>query len=485
MIYFYRNLFPLHWEMLVKMIQENYDTPEYKDHAIIVGICNSSVNSYKHNYNIKGPTVAYQLEPLNHNHWFNQDTIVKNLQGADEIWDYDLKNIEILNSLGFNNVKFRPMMLSDSLRTIQNVENPDIDVLFYGSVTPYRNKILDQLLNGASVKQDDYDIYATFNLMCSFGMFGKQLDDLIARSKIILNINPYENSTRQQQTRIFYALNNDKCVLSQRSDINYYGESIHQYSDANQLAYKIINLLRNDNWKIKPPNYNKGIFNPKNKSKIAIFHHVYTVNNWLQIYLEQLHKLQQSGLYDEADYIHVGISGDQYIPYDFTKINRIEINEHPDLEADTMNAARNFACANPDYRILYLHTKGVTRYETDVEQTSSMWRNYLEYFNILQWKRCVDLLSEYDVVGTELHEKAWIKYVEYNLPHYHGNFWWTTGKYLSKLDPDYIYGKNCDNWWGRYNSEFWLFQQNPKAYNFYTKGGNLYDGIQPQEYEGK
>ena len=468
------------------MIEENYNSPEYNDHNMIVGINHASVETYRQQHSITGPVIAYQLEPLNDNHWFKKDLIIERLQGADEIWDYDLQNLEILDSIGFKNLKFRPMMFTDSLRTINNSDNPDIDVLFYGSVTPYRSKMIDDLLNAAVVRWEDYDIYSNFNFIWSFGMFGKQLDDMIARSKIVLNINPYEGHTRQQQPRIFYALNNDKCVLSQRSDINYYGESIHQFSDANELANKIIHLLRNDNWKNKSFNHNRGLFNRKNKSKIAIFHHVCTMNHWKQIYLDQLFAMQKSGLYDEADYIHIGLSRIQEdFCWDLAKVNHIHINEHPDLESDTMSAARNFARANPDYKILYLHTKGVSRAGHTVEETSTMWRKYLEHFNVMHWRRCVDLLNDHDVVGTEFHDIAWIGEppVKYDLPHYHGNFWWATGEYLSKLNTDYLYGRNTEHQWGRYNAEFWLFQENPKYYNFYTNGGNLYDGIDPSQYE--
>jgi hypothetical protein len=75
------------------------------------------------------------------------------------------------------------------------------------------------------------------------------LEEMIGRSKIILNINPYEGECRQQQTRIFYPLINNKCVLSQKSSINYYDNLITEYTDWKDLYQKMIHLLENDRWK--------------------------------------------------------------------------------------------------------------------------------------------------------------------------------------------------------------------------------------------
>ena len=47
------------------------------------------------------------------------------------------------------------------------------------------------------------------------------------------------------------------------------------------------------------------------QNKIAIFYHIFQKNHWIEIFERQIIALQQSGLYDTADYIHFGINGDQ------------------------------------------------------------------------------------------------------------------------------------------------------------------------------
>jgi hypothetical protein len=46
-------------------------------------------------------------------------------------------------------------------------------------------------------------------------------------------------------------------------------------------------------------------------TKIAIFYHVFQINNWKEIFDEQYSILKSSGLIDSADYIHIGINGDK------------------------------------------------------------------------------------------------------------------------------------------------------------------------------
>lgn len=78
---------------------------------------------------------------------------------------------------------------------------------------------------------------------------GALLDEYIAKSKIILNINPYDGATRQQQSRIFYPLINEKCVVSQTSNRNYFGDNIYEFTTKYDLKEKLEFLLQNDRWK--------------------------------------------------------------------------------------------------------------------------------------------------------------------------------------------------------------------------------------------
>jgi hypothetical protein len=69
------------------------------------------------------------------------------------------------------------------------------------------------------------------------------LDYFIRRSKVILNLHAFEPWNRQEQPRIFYALINGKYVLSEVSQINYFGDYIQQFSLPKDLVSKSVNII--------------------------------------------------------------------------------------------------------------------------------------------------------------------------------------------------------------------------------------------------
>jgi hypothetical protein len=217
--------------------------------------------------------------------------------------------------------------------------------------------------------------------------------------------------------------------------------------------------------------------------KIAIFIHLYQKNHWAQIFEDQIIKLQQSGVYDTADYIHIGVNGDLALPFHLVKVNVYKRNENIDLEADTLVDLHTFCKSNPDYKVLYIHSKGCSHgTNSPYYNNINSWRTYLEHFVIDNWKRCVDLLDSYDTVGTEWEELAWIAGDFIHLPHYAGNFWWARADYISKLDPEYIFTRNE---WTRWKGEFWIGTKSPNYYNFYTTDLDKYCArIDPSLYMG-
>ena len=96
--------------------------------------------------------------------------------------------------------------------TIQPTKQP-IDILFYGSLTDDRIKILSNIFNGTSSSE---------RLAIIFNFDGEKLDEYISRAKIIVDLQTnIEVPNIQKQTRIFYALINGKCVVSEKSRRNY------------------------------------------------------------------------------------------------------------------------------------------------------------------------------------------------------------------------------------------------------------------------
>lgn len=228
--------------------------------------------------------VLYQLEQLFNylSLWYNpQDPrafvrertkhVHEWLTMADEVWDYDLDNIKFLKKLNIDAI-FKPMKYTNSLKRITHSNNKEIDVLFYGAINERRAKLLQKLAKHVTLRIiGDYSLlrpdqikeYGLDKIIIKNTVFGKQLDDLIAKSKIILSSHYYPGAL-QEQVRIFDLIINDCCVVSENSIKNYFGELIIEFSDETDAIVKIIKLLANDSWK-------EHTFNLSKKFKIGNF----------------------------------------------------------------------------------------------------------------------------------------------------------------------------------------------------------------------
>jgi tetratricopeptide (TPR) repeat protein/predicted O-methyltransferase YrrM len=473
------------WDDVSKMVDENYAREyEHNDVLVMAAHHHHSIETIKDNNPGHGKIIIYQLEPLNKSHWWNEDYIIPILKGADEVWDYDLDNIEKLKSHGID-AKFRPFLYTEALKRVKNSSEPDIDILFYGTLTEYRYKFLEKINHcGMGVGPT----------VCAFGLTKELLDELIGRSKIIIDLQLTDSENFiQKQTRLYYALINNKCVLSGKGSKNYYGDLFVEVdNNIDEVLNKATFLLTTGKWKeysdiskrfekmtIESMIDNTGI-TTELKDNIAIFYHLYQINDWTKLYQEQINSLIVSGLYEKCDFIHIGINGDQELPFVLDKM-KVSYNENKILEANTLNSLWDFCNENPHHKVLYFHSKGVTHLNNNhCQYTTNAWRIYLEYFVINKWEDCIRDLNEYDCVGSEWMEYSVLcdpdtqEYVEEINPHYSGNFWWANASYIKKLDLNFIY--NEDRGHGRYQSEFWIGTKNPNYKSYHNSGRHfLYD----------
>lgn len=224
---------------LTEMIFENYSDGYYSDCVLLSPHkLHSHINEFKELYK-NSKIIAYNTIPF--------DQIQDSFENFDEVWDCDLQNIECWEAKGIQ-AKFKPTQYASQLKRIKTIDDPDIDVLFIGSPSDHRNKYITNFMLACAVPQEELDLQQNIKFISANQIYGKLKDELISRSKIILNISPYEGAI-QQQTRIFYNLINDKCVLSERAPINYFGNMIIQFDNSDDLAAKVRFLLQNDRWK--------------------------------------------------------------------------------------------------------------------------------------------------------------------------------------------------------------------------------------------
>jgi hypothetical protein len=102
-------------------------------------------------------------------------------------------------------------------------------------------------------------------------------------------------------------------------------------------------------------------------TKIAIFYHVYQYGDWENVFKEQIDKLKKSLLFDIADFIYIGVSGEEILPMTQEDYDRIDViqriygEDKKQGEAPTLRSLYEF-CKNKqdNWNVLFLHAKGVT-----------------------------------------------------------------------------------------------------------------------------
>jgi len=221
-------------------------------------------------------------------------------------------------------------------------------------------------------------------------------------------------------------------------------------------------------------------------NKIAIFYMIGQYNDrWIEdFYYDQMSYIQQIGLYDACEFIDVFVKGRNPLPQLGDKFNNVTYLG--DLEEDRIHNKKQyraynhiqqrmwlFANANPDYKVLFFHSFGISHTDPSRKQYRYAWRKYMEKLVLGEWQDCLRLLTYYDCVGTDWLETAWYKEetVGIRAPHYQGFFWWANASYLKTLDPLFCYQPIELQ---QYLCEQWIGSGNPKAFNFYKSRGNPY-----------
>lgn len=169
------------------------------DLYVIFGLNNFTIHSYvPKNY------IAVQLEQsgVPNTNWFTP-LYFKLLNGAHEVWDYSMTNINNLKKNITAPLVYMPLLYMKHLTPNKrlNVEK-DIDVLFIGLINDKRKNIIDKLRNNGINVVDGKN----------YNLWGEERINFIKRSKIILNIHYYENAILET-ARLSYALSLGECIV--------------------------------------------------------------------------------------------------------------------------------------------------------------------------------------------------------------------------------------------------------------------------------
>jgi hypothetical protein len=202
--------------------------------------------------------------------------------------------------------------------------------------------------------------------------------------------------------------------------------------------------------------------------KSVIYFHVGTIGDYQKIFDEIYSQILESNLLNEVESLNIGIVGNGKL--NFEKNDKIKVHTNPNLELGeffTLELLKNFSdSVTKNYKVLYLHTKGVT---TPNNPCIVDWRKYMTYFNVNQYKKCFDTLEESDSCGVDLVYEPTL--------HYSGNFWWANSSYIKKLPTinEIKFPKTPPILSIRHNGEFWIGMGDGKLKSLWNSNINVYE----------
>lgn len=145
-------------------------------------------------------TIIYNMEQLLPGYpWYSEEYLA--LMRKFRVWDTHTSNVLALKNAGIGHAIHLPVGYMPRLSRIEP-RFEDVDVLFYGVLTPHRNSILEEIA------------HLGINVTVLNGVFGSERDAWIARAKIVLNL--HQNPGGLLETpRLVYLLANHKTVVSE------------------------------------------------------------------------------------------------------------------------------------------------------------------------------------------------------------------------------------------------------------------------------
>jgi hypothetical protein len=133
------------------------------------------------------------------------------------------------------------------------------------------------------------------------------------------------------------------------------------------------------------------------------------------------------------------------------------MGNHNVHEFPTLNLIKK-TCQNHKCHVCYYHLKGVTI--TKRNHPVNDQRRYMTYFNIENYKTCIDFLKKYDAVGVDL--------LDWPFKHFSGNFWWSRSEHINNLPIIKSIPTVCGS--ERHKCEFWIGSIRGKYYCFHNSG---------------
>ena len=209
------------------------DTNPEKKNIIFGGhlLNNDLINKVPNN------SIVFNTEQIESNTEEWRERIIKLANRNIELWDYSLFNIKFTQDKTNIKAKLFEIGYQRELNRITQEKTKKVDVLFYGSINDRRKIIIDKLIE------------KNIKVKCLFGVYGKDRDDWIAKSKLVLNMHMYDSKIFEI-IRVFYLMTNGVPVVAEYDDKTKINNNFLmgiKTAPYNDLVEMIVHLVNSEN----------------------------------------------------------------------------------------------------------------------------------------------------------------------------------------------------------------------------------------------
>jgi hypothetical protein len=203
---------------------------------------------------------------------------------------------------------------------------------------------------------------------------------------------------------------------------------------------------------------------------VKVFYHLACMNNWQQVFVEQMEQLKRAR-FQHIDLTILGTEEDVQIVKRTSEELGLLVNivfqasDFTHFEKPALQAIEKY-CLQKEGYVLYLHSKGVSN---PTDEIKMKWRRLMMRELVENWEFCLSQLPQYDALGVNWRDTP--------VPHFSGNFWYASTKYLRSLTDFTLYYDNAsthirdpfDN--RRFNCEFWIGsgRERPRVLSVFCK----------------
>jgi len=154
-----------------------------------------------------------------------------------EVWDYSMRNVNVLKKAGVENIKHCKIGYVPEISYFERnkLEDRDIDILAYMSPSPRRVRIMEKFANDKKI-----------NFVAVQSVYGDERDELIKRSKLVINLHNHDNQIFEM-VRVTHLIQNKIPVLCERepnTDFPNYMEGAVFTSTYDKFIDNAYNLLK-------------------------------------------------------------------------------------------------------------------------------------------------------------------------------------------------------------------------------------------------